>query len=178
LLYLHPARLWHPSRTQQLHADGYLPLPARRALLSLYLLPVPVRAPALGQATLLLLPNYSILDDDIVSFRRSFSVIESTHNSRLIIEDCPVLESCATLTTYLTRIASHFARLPLSFIPNQRPLRTRGCWRQALGTRYRSRIEGLRSHSPPRCEGTGRTEDVIHDPILIPISIPILIPSL
>jgi hypothetical protein len=109
-LYPHPVRLWHLSRTQQLHADGCLPLPARRALLSLlHLLPVP----APGQATLLLLPNYSILDDDIVSFRRSFSVIESTHNSRLIIEDCPVLESCAALTTSLTRIASHFARLPL-----------------------------------------------------------------
>jgi hypothetical protein len=66
-----------------------------------------------------------------------------------------------------------FRPAPTSFIPNQTHPTTRGCWRQALGTRYRSRIEGLRSHSPPRCcEGTGRTEDVIHDAILIPIDTP------
>jgi hypothetical protein len=174
LLYPHPDRLWHLNRTQQLHADGCLPLPARRALLSLHLLPVPAQ----GQATLLLLYSelfYSRRRHRILSaILLSHRVVDlrlTTHDSRLLIEDCPVLGSCAALTTSLTRIASHFARLPLPSSqfkgPNDSRLLATGIW--GTGTRRRSRIESLRSHSPPHyCEGTGRTDDVIHDPIPIP----------
>jgi hypothetical protein len=158
-LYPHPDRNWHLSRTQQLHADGCLPLPARRALLSLSSITSSSSGP--GYLIVTVLPNYSrrrhrILSEILLS--QSSSRL-TTHDSRLIIEDCPVLESCAALTTSLTRIASHFARLPLrsSQINNSRLLANRH-W--GTGTRRRSRIEGLRSHSPPRrAEGTGRTDE-------------------